>query len=386
MKPLAAILMLAALLSGCSSMSGFLGGEDNAEPPAELQKLDDPVALKRLWSTSVGVGYDSQFVRLVPAVSGDRILAADRRGRVVAYDAASGKRLWETRTDAPVSAGPGVGDGLVLVGTSDARVLALELEDGAILWEAAVSSEVLSVPQVDRGVVVVQSVDGNVAGLDAIDGGQLWIYDRDVPVLTLRGTSTPAVGFGAVIAGFASGKLAALTIEEGFVAWETSVAVPRGRSEIERMVDVDGDPIIMGSAVYVASYQGRVVVIDAQSGSLGWTRDMSSHAGIGVDFAQVYVTDQDSSVWALTRESGGTVWKQEQLANRSLTPPAPFEDYIAVGDFEGYVHLLSRYDGHVAGRVRVDGKGVSSRPLVVGDTLYVYGNGGTLAAYRLDGV
>jgi outer membrane protein assembly factor BamB len=386
MKPLAAILMLAALLSGCSSMSGFLGGEDNAEPPAELQTLDDPVALKRLWSTSVGVGYDSQFVRLVPAVSGDRILAADRRGRIVAYDAASGKRLWETRTDAPVSAGPGVGDGLVLVGTSDARVLALELEDGAILWEAAVSSEVLSVPQIDRGVVVVQSVDGNVAGLDAIDGRQLWIYDRDVPVLTLRGTSTPAVGFGAVIAGFASGKLAALTIEEGFVAWETSVAVPRGRSEIERMVDVDGDPIIMGSAVYVASYQGRVVVIDAQSGSLGWTRDMSSHAGIGVDFAQVYVTDQDSSVWALTRESGGTVWKQEQLANRSLTPPAPFEDYIAVGDFEGYVHLLSRYDGHVAGRVRVDGKGVSSRPLVVGDTLYVYGNGGTLAAYRLDGV
>jgi outer membrane protein assembly factor BamB len=385
-KQLAAILVLVVLLSGCSSMSGFLGGEDNAEPPAELQDLDDPVALKRLWSTSVGVGYDSQFVRLVPAATADRILAADRRGRVVAYDAESGKRLWETRTDAPVSAGPGVGDGLVLLGTSDARVLALELEDGAILWEAAVSSEVLSVPQIDRGVVVVQSVDGNVAGLDAIDGGQLWIYDRDVPVLTLRGTSTPAVGFGAVIAGFASGKLAALTIEEGFVAWETSVAVPRGRSEIERMVDIDGDPIIMGSAVYVASYQGRVAVVDAQNGNLGWTRDMSSHAGIGVDFAQVYVTDQDSSVWALTRESGGTVWKQDQLANRSLTPPAPFENYIAVGDFEGYVHLLSRYDGHLAGRVRVDGKGVSSRPLVVGDTLYVYGNGGTLAAYRLDGV
>jgi outer membrane protein assembly factor BamB len=386
MKQLAAILLLVALLGGCSSMSGFLGGEDNAEPPAELQDLDEPVALKRLWSTSVGVGYDSQFVRLVPAVTADRILAADRRGRVVAYDAESGKRLWETRTDAPVSAGPGVGDGLVLLGTSDARVLALELEDGAILWEAAVSSEVLSVPQIDRGVVVVQSVDGNVAGLDAIDGGQLWIYDRDVPVLTLRGTSTPAVGFGAVIAGFASGKLAALTIEEGFVAWETSVAVPRGRSEIERMVDIDGDPIIMGSAVYVASYQGRVAVVDAQNGNLGWTRDMSSYAGIGVDFAQVYVTDQDSSVWALTRESGGTVWKQDQLANRSLTPPAPFENYIAVGDFEGYVHLLSRYDGHLAGRVRVDGRGVSSRPLVVGDTLYVYGNGGTLAAYRLDGV
>ncbi len=385
MKRLPVILLLAGMLGGCSFMSGYLGGDDNVEPPAELVKLEDPVAFKRLWSTSLGAGYDNQFVRLVPAISDEYILAADRKGRVAAYAAGSGKRLWETRVDAPVSAGPGAGDGLVLLGTSDARVLALAVENGEALWEANVSSEVLSVPQIDRGVVVVQSVDGNVTGLDAADGRQLWIYDRDVPVLTLRGTSTPAVGYGAVIAGFASGKVAALTIGEGFVAWEASVAVPKGRSEIERMVDIDGDPVIMGSAVYVVTYQGRVAVIDAQSGGLGWTRDMSSHAGLGVDFAQVYITDQDSNVWALTRESGGSVWKQDELSNRSLTSPAPFNNYVAVGDFEGYVHLLSRYDGHIAGRIRIDSKGVSARPLVVGDVMYVYGNGGTLAAYTLDG-
>lgn len=379
------VLLLAGMLGGCSFMSGYLGGDDNAEPPAKLGKLDDPVGLKRLWSASIGAGYDSQFVRLVPAVVDEYILAADRKGRVAAYDTGSGKRLWEVRTDAPVSAGPGAGDGLVLLGTSDARVLALALGNGELLWEASVSSEVLSVPQIDRGVVVVQSVDGNVTGLDAIDGRQLWIYDRDVPVLTLRGTSTPAVGYGAVIAGFASGKIAALTIDEGFVAWEASVAVPQGRSEIERMVDIDGDPVIMGSAVYVATYQGRVAVIDAQSGNLGWTRDMSSYAGLGVDFAQVYITDQDSNVWALTRDSGGSVWKQDQLLNRSLTSPTPFNDYVAVGDFEGYVHLLSRYDGHIAGRIKIDSKGVSARPLVIDDVMYVYGNGGTLAAYTLDG-
>jgi outer membrane protein assembly factor BamB len=366
-------------------MSGYLGGEDNAEPPAKLEKLQDPVALKRLWSARIGVGYDSQFVRLVPAVSDEYLLAADRKGRVAAYAAGSGKRLWEIRTDAPISAGPGVGDDLVLLGTSDARILALALEDGELLWETNVSSEVLSVPQIDRGVVVVQSIDGNVTGLDAADGRQLWIYDRDVPVLTLRGTSTPAVGYGAVIAGFASGKVAALTIDQGFVAWETSVAVPKGRSEIERMVDIDGDPVIMGGAVYVVTYQGRVAVIDAQSGNLGWTRDLSSYAGLGVDFAQVYITDQDSNVWALTRDSGGSVWKQDKLSNRSLTAPTPINNYVAVGDFEGYVHLLSRYDGHIAGRIKIDSKGVSARPLVVGDVMYVYGNGGTLAAYTLDG-
>jgi outer membrane protein assembly factor BamB len=377
------VLLLALLLEGCSAMSGFLGGEDNTEPPAELEKLDESVALKRLWSTNLGVGFDKQFVRLVPAVNDDRVLAADRKGRVAAYDAGTGKRLWENRTGAPVSAGPGTGEDRVLVGTSDARVLALGLETGELLWEAQVSSEVLSVPRIDRGVVVVQTVDGNVTGLDAYDGSQLWIYDRSVPVLTLRGTSTPAVGYGAVIAGFASGKLAALTIDEGLVAWETSVAVPKGRSEIERMVDIDGDPVIMGSAVYVATYQGRVAVIDAQSGNLGWTRDISSHAGLGVDFAQVYVTDQDSNVWALTRDSGGTVWKQDKLLNRTLTSPVPFNNYIAVGDFEGYVHLLSRYDGHIAGRLRVDSSGVRTPPLVEEDIMYVYGNSGNLAAYRL---
>ena len=385
MKRLPLILLLAGMLGGCSSMSGYLGGEDNAEPPAKLEKLQDPVALKRLWSARIGVGYDSQFVRLVPAVSDEYLLAADRKGRVAAYAAGSGKRLWEIRTDAPISAGPGVGDDLVLLGTSDARILALALEDGELLWETNVSSEVLSVPQIDRGVVVVQSIDGNVTGLDAADGRQLWIYDRDVPVLTLRGTSTPAVGYGAVIAGFASGKVAALTIDQGFVAWETSVAVPKGRSEIERMVDIDGDPVIMGGAVYVVTYQGRVAVIDAQSGNLGWTRDLSSYAGLGVDFAQVYITDQDSNVWALTRDSGGSVWKQDKLSNRSLTAPTPINNYVDVGDFEGYVHLLSRYDGHIAGRIKIDSKGVSARPLVVGDVMYVYGNGGTLAAYTLDG-
>jgi outer membrane protein assembly factor BamB len=186
-----------------------------------------------------------------------------------------------------------------------------------------------------------------------------------------------------VIAGFASGKLAALTIDQGFVAWETNVAVPKGRSEIERMIDIDGDPVILGSAVYVSSYQGRVAVIDAQSGNLGWTRDMSSYTGLGVDFSQVYVSDQESNVWALTRDSGGTVWKQDRLLNRALTSPVPYRDYVVVGDFEGYVHLLSRYDGALAGRVRVDGEGVSARPLVIGDVMYVYGNNGTLAAYTV---
>jgi outer membrane protein assembly factor BamB len=381
----AAVVLLAVLLGGCSTISGWFGGDDNATPPAALEEIKDPVQLKELWSRDIGVGYDKQSVNLVPAVLGPYVLAADRDGRVVELSAENGKILWEVKTDEPISAGPGAGEGLVLVGTSNAEVLALSIDDGSIVWRSPVSSVVLAVPRIDAGVVVIQTADGTLTGLSSKDGHQLWISDHSVPVLTLRGTSSPAVERGAVIAGFASGKVAALTLANGFQVWETSIAIPQGRSELDRLVDVDANPVVVGDTVYVVSFQGKIAIIDLRSGNLGWSRDMSSYTGLGVDYTQVYVTDVDSKVWALSRDNGASVWKQEKLHNRYLTAPEPFGSYVAVGDFEGYLHLLSTYNGHIAGRVRVDSKGIAARPVAVGDVLYVYGKGGTLAAYTLGG-
>lgn len=382
MRTLAALL-LPLLLGGCSWVAGVLGGEDNSEPPVPLVELEDPLQIKELWNERVGVGYDEYFINLQPASADGRLFVADHKGRVLALDPLTGKELWERRTGVHVSAGPGAGEGLVLLGTSDAEVLALNAEDGELRWKATVSSEVLAVPQIDLGRVIVQTVDGNVTALDADSGEQLWIYDRSVPVLTLRGTSTPAVELGLVVAGFANGKLVALSSEKGFVGWESNITIPQGRTELERIVDIDGDPVIVGTAVYVVTYQGRIAVVDLQNGNPGWTSDMSSYVGLGVDFSQVYVTDADSNVWALSRSTGTTVWRVQDLAYRRLTSPQPFNDYVAVGDYAGYVHLLSRYDGSIAGRVRVDKEGIRARPLVVDDILYVYGNGGKLAAYTL---
>ena len=336
MKQALTAVMLAALLSGCSTLSkwtsSLIGGSDNAEPPAELIEIADPMPLKKLWKTSVGVGYDKQFVNLVPVIYNDQMFIADRKGRVVALDAETGKKNWQVKTKVAISAGPGAGSGLVLVGTSNAEVLALSTDDGTLLWKADVSSEVFSVPQVDLDKVIVQTVDGNISALDIDSGEQLWVHDRSIPVLTLRGTSTPAVEDGLVVAGFANGKLVGLSAEKGFPVWEVSIAIPQGRSEIERLVDIDGDPIIIGGVVYVTTYQGHIAVIEAQTGNQGWQRDMSSHAGLGVDFSQVYVTDDESNVWALSRSTGASEWKQGELINRKLTAPEPFDDYVAVGD------------------------------------------------------
>jgi len=378
-----AVLLLVLVLPGCSWVGSLLGGEDNSVPPTPLTKLEDPLPLRKLWSKGIGVGYDKQFLKLVPAAADGQLLIADRKGRVVALDVLTGKENWEVMTKVPVSAGPGAGEGLVLLGTSDAEVVALDAGDGSKRWAAAVSSEVLAVPQIDLGRVIVQTVDGNITALDAENGAQLWTYDRSVPVLTLRGTSTPAVDHGLVVAGFANGKLVALSADKGFVGWETNVAIPQGRTELERIVDIDGDPVIVGTAVYVTTYQGRIAVIDLQSGNSGWKRDMSSYVGLGVDFSQVYVTDAQSHVWALSRSTGATVWQNEELANRRLTAPVPYDDYIAVGDYEGYVHLLSRYDGRIVARARVDSDAIRARPLVVDNNLYVYSTDGKLAAYTL---
>ena len=374
-----ALLMLALWLAGCS----WLRGEDNAEPPAELTKIETKVELKQLWSRDVGSGVDEHFLRLRPAVDGGRIFAADRKGRVTALDVTNGKELWDVKTGIAVSSGVGVGEGLVLVGSSDAELVALDWRDGKEIWRAALSSEILSVPAAANGLVVVQTVDGKVAGLSAATGTRNWVLDRSVPVLSLRGTSSPLLVQNAVITGFDSGKLAVLDAARGLPVWETSVAVAHGRSELERMVDIDSPPQVWGGTIYAVTYQGRVAAIEGNNGRILWARDMSSVAGLGVDFRQLYVTDANSHVWALERENGASSWKQDKLTNRALTAPVAFGDYVVAADFEGYVHLMARFDGALVGRTRADSDGVLATPLVEGDTLFVYGNSGSLKAYKI---
>jgi outer membrane protein assembly factor BamB len=290
---------------------------------------------------------------------------------------------WKKDLKLPISGAVGVGSGLVMFGTIAGQVVALDSSTGEEKWHAQVSSEVLAPPATNGDVVVVQTQDDKVFGLDAATGTQRWMYDSTPAVLTLRGTGAPLVTNHLAIAGLSSGKVVALDTQNGVPAWETPVAVPQGRSELERVVDIDGGLLLNGSTLYVSSYQGRMAGLDLESGRILWQRDASSYSGVAQGFGNVYVALANGTVEGVDERSTTALWSNDKLARRQLSAPEVFSSYVAVGDMEGYLHLLSQVDGRFVGRLRIDKHGLRARPLVVGDMIYVFGNSGTLEALTI---
>lgn len=377
---------LALGLAACGNLNPLNWfSNDEVEQPAELTDITPEVRLRRQWSVSVGNGQGDGYNRLTPAVSAGVIFAAAENGEVMAVDATSGDRRWRVRLrDTVITGGVGAGAGLVLVGTRDAEVVALDAADGQERWRVAVTSEVLSAPQTNGDIVAVQTVDDKLVALNANDGSQRWIYETTLPVLTLRGTSQPLIVSGVVVAGFSNGTIVAVNAADGVWRWEERVAVPQGRYDIERVIDVDGELLLTANNVVMASsYQGNLMGLDVATGRIVWGMEASSFQGLAEGFGNIYYCTDRSHVVALRANSDTEVWRNDSLDLRQLTSPTAFGNYLAVGDLEGYVHLLSQIDGHVAGRLSVDGDGVRARPLVVGNALVVYGNSGRLSAYAV---
>jgi outer membrane protein assembly factor BamB len=369
------VLLALALLAGCSWFSGGDG-----EKPSPLVEFEAAAQADELWSVSAGKGPGKRFLKLVPAQHNDILYVCDTRGRVTAIQQGSGDQRWRVDTKSELTAGVGYGDDRVLVATSKGEVIALHKDDGHELWRARVSSEVLAPPVADQGVVVVQSVDGRLTAFAAENGKQLWTVDRSEPPLSLRGTATPVIVPGAVITGLASGKLMAVTLREGQVVWEIPVAQAQGRTEIERLIDVDVPPLVIGRTLFAAAYQGKIVAINLENGRLLWSRELSTHSELGSDRANLYVSDTRGHVVALDIGTGATVWKQEKLAGRRPGAPVIVGQTVAVGDFDGYLHWLSRDDGRFIARHRVASSALLTPPLVDGATLFVTDQGGDLTA------
>ena len=377
-RPVALVAVLA--LTGCSGLAGLLGGDEDQPKPAKLESFEAATKVKSLWSRRAASGEGGLDLELRAVLAEGQVFAAGHDGDVTALDPFTGKPLWEAETGISISGGPGAGPGLVVVGGSGGDVVALSSADGAVAWRARVTSEVLSAPAVGERIVAVRTVDGKLFGLDAATGERSWVYDRTVPVLTLRGTGAPVISGDIVIAGFDSGHLAALSLADGRLLWESHVAAPTGQTELERLTDMDADPVVANGVVYAVTFQGRVAAIDLRTGTVLWQRDLSSHAGMGVGRQLLYVTDEQGRVWAFDRGTGASLWRQDGLERRGVTRPVEFGDYVVVADYQGYVHWLSIDDGRFAARTRAGGGAVLAPPVINATAVYVLTGSGTLTS------
>ena len=371
-------LFLVTALSACSLFS-----RDETEQPAELQRFDEQFRMQRLWSVGVGDGQGRFYNRLGPAVDGQTIYVAAADGTVMAIDKNNGDVRWRQRTGESITGGVGAAAGMVLFGTRDARVIALNQSDGQQRWATSVSSEVLSAPQTDGRLVVAQTGDGRLVGLNAADGQQRWVYESTVPALSLRGSSKPLISGSVVVAGFANGIVAGVDANNGLVMWEERVAVPQGRYDIDRIIDIDGDPILSGSTVFVSSYQGNLMGLDLMTGRIVWGMPGSSFNSLALGLGNIYWVNNFSHLIAIQNNTERTVWENSELRLRRITSPTTINNYVAVADFEGYLHMISQIDGRMVSRVRVDSDGVRANIVADGNVLYVYGNSGRLVALRL---
>lgn len=372
---------LVSLMSGCSM---FSSDDDEETKPAALVDITAEQSFDKVWSHGVGNGQGKLYYRIRPAVVGDRIYVAANNGDVEAFDRFTGKSKWDVDVDAKLTAGVGAGGGLVVVATGDGYVLGLNADSGERLWKTSVGSEVLAAPQTDGELVAVVTVDGHLKGLDAKTGTERWRYAATAPALSLRASGAPVIADGVVIAGFANGKVIAVNQENGKPLWEARAAVPKGSSEIERLIDVGADLLVSDKVLYVATYQGLLSAFDVQTGRKQWEREASSYVSLGESYSSLYLADPKGTVTAFGKSEQGVRWEQTALARRQLSGVTAWGDFVAVGDIDGYVHLMAQSDGHFVGREKVDGDGVRVQPIAVDDMLYVFGNGGKIAAYKLE--
>lgn len=391
-----ALTLLASLwLAGCSqlgafedlgnSIQGLISGNDNAEPPRELEPLEPSVNMTVLWKASVGKGYDDQVVNLVPAVTASTVYVADRRGLVQAHNRQDGERLWAAETRLELSAGPVVAGDKLLLGTSNAELIAISLVDGTLVWKSTLSSEILALPRVAHQRVVIRTSDGRLAGVDLNNGAIRWTHDRSIPPLSVRSLGSPTIAGDLVLDGFGGGKLIALNVADGKLVWETTAAIPHGRSEVERLVELDADPLVKDDTVYITGFQGGVTAVNLNDGDILWRQTtVSSSHGLAAGRRSLYISDASSDVWQLDLRNGADLWKQDALHQRRLTVPALIRNRLVVGDFEGYLHALSADDGSLVGRLQVDDTPVRAAPVVDSETLFVYTAGGVLAAIGID--
>jgi outer membrane protein assembly factor BamB len=373
---------LLALMAGCSTLNSInpFASKPKGNQPAPLVELKGSMAVRTAWKLDIGKSHDYTFS---PALAGQTVLVAGGDGAIARLDAATGRALWRIKASMPLSAGVGTDGNMLVVGGVKGSVLTFDME-GKPLWTAQASSEVLSSPVVGQGVVVVRTVDNRIVGFDAKTGEKKWTVQRVSPPLTLRNAPGMVIAGNDVLVAQPGGKLLSLVLATGAPRWEIAVGEARGATELERVTDIGGTPVVIENEVCAVSYQGRVGCFDLATGTARWTKELSSDVGIAADQRSVFASDEKGAVTAFNRDGGTSAWKNDKLSYRRLSTPVSYGRAVAVGDYQGIIHFLSREDGAFLARAATDGSAVLATPLVAGSNLIFQTQSGTVTAIAVE--
>jgi len=373
-----------ALLAGFASVLLVAAGcsDKDPDPPVKLGPITSKLDVKGLWSAGLGGGAQRLRLALRPVIVDQKVYAASHGGEVVALSESNGKRIWSVKTKLPLSAGPEVSGDSLIVGSSDGDILALDAANGKERWRKTIASEVLAQPLIVNDIVVVRTVNGHLEGLSLQDGSTKWTVDEQVPRLTLRGTAPPILAKDRIVAGFDNCRVIAVDPRNGDTLWDTVVNAPHGRTELERLSDIDSPARVWGDDIFVVGFQGRIAMLALDSGQIWWARDASSYRGFAMDENTIFLTNADSLVVAMKRTDGTVLWEQKGLRKRGLTAPAIDGDALVVGDYEGYLHWLDKSTGEIVARAKAGGDRITNSAIATDAGVFVETDSGKLLAFR----
>lgn len=375
------VALVASILAlvGCAAVQDFFTARSKRNAPVKLVSFKQTMNVGTAWKASVG---SAGLYTFSPSLSDGNLYAAAADGTIMRLDAATGKVQWRIKAGVPLTAGVGSNINTVAVVGEKGKVLTFD-SAGKPRWQAQAPSEVISPPAVTQGLVIIHSVDNQITAFDIESGERRWVQQETVPPLTLRVASgiTPSDTLAYVT--MPAGKLLAVSLANGAPVWESTVSEPRGSTELERLSDTTGFPVLAGSDVCAVTYQGHVSCFDAAGGTPRWSKPLSSTVGLGVDERFIFTADEHGTVSAFSRDLGAGMWSNDKLKDRRLSTPASFGRAVAVGDFEGYVHFLSREDGAFLARVSTDGSAVIGMPVIAGDNLIVQTHSGSVVALSI---
>ncbi|HEV2701636.1 MAG TPA: outer membrane protein assembly factor BamB [Steroidobacteraceae bacterium] len=368
-------ILLLALVAACSK-------DKDPDRPTKLVAFPETLKIHKAWSEKVGGTKVPLRLGLSLDVEGDTVYAAGEKGEVAAFNLSNGHREWQTRTKLPLGGAVGFGDGKIVVGSTDGDVIALDARTGKQLWTTNIVTEILAAPAVSPKLTLVRGVDGKLHALSMADGHELWQQQQSVPKLSLRGTASPVIVGDVAVTGFDNGRLVASSLNDGSSVWETQLQIPTGKTDLDRLVDIDTRAQIAGNDIYVVGFQGKLAMVALDSGQIWWSHEMSSYRGLALDENNIYMSTSIGEVVALTRRNGTEVWRQKALAHRGLSGPAVAGDAIVVADYKGYVHWLNKTTGALMGRVRAGKVRYTNPPVYADGTLLLLNDHGVIDAYR----